>query len=363
MKIFKSIKFINSLAVAALFIVGAAIAAVVAGIPMKYTAGVGIGITLLASIAPQQSNIFSETIFRQIWTGETIKKMRLAEALTWISAIKLDYSQYVKTLNEEVQAINLASFPGLPDVLIDNDQYPIDSQDLPTDPLTINLNKYQTKQTTISDDELYANSTKLMANHIEAHTTSLLRNKVGKGAWNICPSNNNTATMPVLSATGGDDGTGRKMLTFDDLLAFKRLLDNNEDDNNPGSRILVLDTDHENDLCALDQKFKDQYFSYLTGKPYSMLNFTFYGSNLNPYYNVGNKQKLSFGGVVTNSHRKASMYFNTQRALIANGQTKVYLAPAAQNPGEQANKMNMRHYHLITRVMNEGVGAIISPNA
>ena len=246
-------------------------------------------------------------------------------------------------------------------MLIDNLTYPIPTQDLATDPLTLSLNKYQTKVTPITDDEVYANTTNKMQNVTEAHTNSIIRNKFAKGAWNICPTGNATMT-PVIATTGGDDGSNRKMMTFADLRAFKRKLDKAGIPSAPGTRILVLDTDHENDLCAADQKFADQYFNYQTGKPYNTLGFTFYGYNENPYYNTSTLAKQSLGVTPTSAMRRCSMFFSTVRVGKANGSTKAYLSPSEANPETQSAMMNARHYHLITRLMNEGVGAIVSPD-
>jgi hypothetical protein len=301
------------------------------------------------------------TIYRQVWNGELIKKMRLVEMYTWVIAIVKDYSQYVTKVGEEAEVINLASFPAEPDVLIDNNIYPIPTQDLPTDPLTLTLNKFQTKVTPITDDEVYANTTKKMENTTVAHTMAIMRKKFAKGAWNICPTGNTTAT-PVILATGDDDGTGRKMLTMKDLKTFKRKLDLAEVNDAPGTRILVLSTEHENDLVAADQKFADNFYNYASGKPYNTLNFTFYGYNENPYYHTTTLVKQPLDSVVTAAIRRCSMFFSQDRVGKANGTSKAYLAPSELNPAEQKATYAARSWNMITRLNNEGVGAIVSPN-
>ena len=362
----KTIKFFNSLFTALLFICLLGVALTIAGLPAAavYTTLLSIVLlaTIVAAFTKSEGSVLSATIFKEVWTGEIIKRVGIMESFAWVAAITKDYSRYVSTLNEEAQVIHLASFPIQPDVLIDNTTYPIPTQALTTSDVVISLNKFQTKVTAVTDDVLYANTTNPMALHAEAHTSSIFENKLSLGAWNICPTAN-SAAMPVMAATGADDGTGRKKLTFADVLSYKRLLDNAvpKIPSTPGSRILVLSQDHENDLASADQTFKERFYDWATGKPYNALGFTFYSSEANPYYNTTTLTKQSFGVTVTGAMRRATMFFSTRITGKATGGTIPYLTPKTAET--QQNSMAVRHYHLITRLMNEGVGAIVSPDA
>lgn len=363
----KPMKFLSSLFSALFMILSTTAAAPMAGLDPATVFYTGVGATAVVTVfAPQIKDASGfalyNTVYRQVWTGETLKAMKLLEMFTWVTAITKDYSRFVTPVGEENEVINLASFPARPDVLIDNTSYPIASQNLATDNINISLNKFQTKVTKITDDELYANSTQVVKNHTDAHAEAIMENKFAKGAWNICPTGN-AAKTPVLVATGGNDGTGRKMLLWEDIVRYKRALDNAEISDRPGSRIMALDTNHQTDLASVDQKFRDQFYDFATGKPFNALGFSFYQNNLNPYYNFTSLAKQSLGVTPTNAMRRASMFFSTDRVGKAIGSTKIYLAPAATDPENQSARMNARHYHLITRLMNEGVGAIVSPDA
>jgi hypothetical protein len=361
----KNLKPILGLFYAVLFIFLLGTAFVSQGADPMVTFSTLAVLTLVGALCNQAINDASGyalgvgTIFRQMWTGETIKKMGLLEMYTWVMAITRDYSQYVNKLNEEVEVINLASFPIEPKVLIDNLVYPIPIVALPTTPLTLALNKFQPEVTPITDDELFANSTNKTKNVVDAQTNAIMKKKYAKGAWNICPTGN-TAATPVILATGGDDGTGRKMLTMKDLKTFKRKLDDAKISDVTGSRILVLSLDHQNDLIDADQKFADNFYNFATGKPYNTLNFTFFGYDENPHYNTTTLAKQPLDVVVTASMRRCSMFFSTERVAKATGTTKAYLNGAEGTM--QQSTYGARHFNMITRIMDEGVGAIVSPN-
>jgi hypothetical protein len=59
--------------------------------------------------------------------------------------------------------------------------------------------------------------------------------------------------------------------------------------------------------------------------------------------------------------RRATMFFSNRIVGKANGGTIPYLTPKTAET--QQNTMAVRHYNLISRLMNEGVGAIVSPDA
>jgi hypothetical protein len=219
----KTIKFLSSLFQALILVLLVSVAAATFGadpVPVFY---VGLALTavltVVAAFNQNPVNALSATIFKEVWTGEIIKRVNILESFSWVNAIVRDYSRFVSVLNEEAQVIHLASFPIQPDVLIDNTTYPIPVQALTTSDVPISLNKLQTKVTAVTDDALYANTTNPMVLHAEAHANAVLETKFALGAWNICPSGN-SAAMPVIVATGADDGTGRKKLQWADLVGY-----------------------------------------------------------------------------------------------------------------------------------------------
>lgn len=347
------VSILMSLLVSVLFGSGLAQAT---GLPPAAISG---GLFTLSLIPTQTSGVLMATVYKEVWTGEVVKSFTALLKSTFLDGIS-DYSRYVSAVGDEAEAIHLVYMGVEPDVLINNTTYPIPLQELGEEDIVITLDKFQTKVTPVTDDELYALSYDKIGNVKDAHGTAIAKAKIQKAIHSLAPSGN-TAAMPVLLTSGVDDGTGRLRLTWDDVLRLKIAADalgHPEE-----GRRLVLCTDHLNDLLFIDQKFKDQYYNAQSGKPYSQLGFEFYDYLGNPYYTPATKAKLAYGAVPAATDHRASVYFIKERAGKANGWTKMYYSPAAQDPEYQRNKVNFRHNFIVLPKREDGRGAIVSDNA
>jgi len=295
-------------------------------------------------------------VYKEVWTGEVIKALSTAENATFLDGI-VNYDRYVSAVGDEAQAIHLVYMGVEPDVLINNTTYPIPLQTLDQEDVVITLDKYQTKVTPVTDDELYALSYKKIQTVKDRHASAIAKSKIAKAIHALAPSGN-TATMPVLLTTGEDDGTGRKKLTWKDILSLKRQLDNLQVP--VEGRRLVLCNDHLNDLLEADEKFKDQYANSATGTLYKRMNFEFFDYINMPYYTVASKLKKSFGATPAAGDRQASVFFSLERAAKATGWTKMYFSEAATSPRTQQNEVNFRHHFIVLPTREEARGAIIS---
>jgi len=338
---------------------------------MSVAAGVGIASAASLPVLPvvavlsacsfipfPQSGITLAGVYQEVWTKEVVKSMTAYLKNTFLQGIK-DYSRYVSNVGDEAQAIHLIYLGVRPDVLINNTTYPIPIQDLPSEDIVIALDKYQTKTTPITDDELYALTYDKIATSKDLHAEAMAINQILKSIHALAPGSN-TAKMPVLLTTGEDDGTGRKRLIWENILAFKTALDNNGDPDT--GRRLVLCTDHLNDLLFSTQTFKDQYYDRATGTIYNQLGFEFYDYSGNPYFNPSTKVKLSFGAIPAATDRRASVYFNMARAAKASGWTKMYWSAANTDPLYQRNLINFRNNFIVLPTYEEARGAIVSDN-
>lgn len=326
------------------------------GLPPMAVSGGLFAISLIPGT--QGTGMAMATVYKEVWTGEVVKALsRLMEA-TFLDGIS-DYSRYVSAVGDEAQAIHLVYMGVEPDVLINNTTYPIPLQGLGEEDIVITLDKYQTKVTPVTDDELYALSYDKIGNVKDAHAKAIAKTKYKKAIHALAPSGN-TAAMPVLLTTGPDDGTGRRRLIWADLVSFKTAVDALEHPDQ--GRRLVLCNDHVNDLLLLDQKFKDQFYNSTTGKPFNSLGFDFYSYLGNPFYVPATRTKAAFGSVPGATDRRASVYFTLERASKANGWTKMYYSAAANDPEYQRNKVNFRHNFIVLPTREDGRGAIVSAN-
>lgn len=298
------------------------------------------------------------TIYKEVWTGAVKNQLSTLENGTFLEGIE-DFSRYVSTVGDEAEAIHVAYMGVDPEVLINNTTYPIPIVDLPIDDIVISLDKYQTKATPITDDELYALSVDKISNVKNKHANAIAKTKIQKAIHALAPSGN-TSAMPVLLTTGDDDGTGRKRLVWADLVNLKRKLDDLQVPDE--GRRLVLCSDHVNDLLLLDQKFKDQFFNATSGKVFNQLGFDFYSYVGNPYFRPSTKAKLSFGATPLATDRRATVLFSLERAAKAVGSTKMYFSEAKSDPQYQRNLVNFRHNFIVMPTREEARGAIVSDN-
>ena len=231
-----------------------------------------------------------------------------------------------------------------PDVLINNTTYPIDLQALDDKDIAIFLDKFQTKVTPITDDELHAISYDKMARVKESHGNAINDSKFTKAAHALC-AKANTKTTPVLKTSGEKDAeTGRLRLTIDDLVRMKAAMDKLKVPT--AGRRLVLCPDHVNDLLLVSQNFREQYnIDRNTGRVGKLYGFDIYEYGNNPVYDTSG-QKKEVGAVAETGEFQCSFAFYVPRVFKATGSTKMYYSEAEKDPEYQQNKINFRHYFI-----------------
>lgn len=324
---------------------GAVFGAVVGVSPVAGAVGAN-ALAALAGVAFPQGALRAG-VLKEIWTGEMVKALRAGLESTWLDGIP-DQSSIV---NNDV--IHLVEVGIDPDVLVNNTTYPIPLQALDDKDIAISLDKFQTQVTPITDDELYAISYDKMSRVKESHANALNDSKFQKAAHALAPQKN-TAKTPVIATTGEDDGTGRKRLTREDIIALKAKFDKLRIPTQ--GRRLVLCSDHVNDLLMVDQKFADQYYNYTTGKIANLYGFAVYEFANNPYYSTaGVKCALK-----STTGYQASFAFYVPRVFKATGSTKMYWSAAETDPEYQRNKVNFRHYFICMPKLADAIGAIYS---
>lgn len=330
-------------------VMGVVLASVI-GVDAAYGAASGVVIPLAAG-AFMPGGALMEGVYTEVWTGEMVKKLNAGLEATFLNGIP-DYSANV---NNEV--IHLVDVGGDPEVLVNNTTYPIPIQDLADGDIAIGLDKFQTKATRVTDDQLYAISYDKFASLIERHKDAIVTVKYKKFAHALAPYSH-TAKTPVIQTSGENDAaTGRKKLTLKDIIALKREFDKMEVPED--GRRLVLCPDHVNDLLELDQSFRDKFYNYTTGKLMNMYGFEVFTFVNTPYFNK-NGVKLAYNAVPTATDHKGSFAFYRSRMFRAQGSTKMYYSEAATNPQTQESLVNFRNYDIVLPKKMEAIGAIYS---
>ncbi len=296
--------------------------------------GVGVGM----GFVPSAQGILREGVYTEVWTGELIKKLRSGLEGSWLDGIP-DQSSIVNN-----DTIHLVAVGVDPDVLINNTTYPIPLQALDDADVAIKLDKFQTKRTPVTDDELYAISYDKMARVKESHGNAINDSKFAKAAHSLC-AKQDTATTPVLKTTGeADPVTGRLRLTFNDLVELKRALDNLGVPQE--NRRLVLCPDHVNDLLLVNQAFQQQFnIDRNTGKVGHLAGFDIYTYSATPFYTTAGVKK-DLGAKTVDGEFRCSFAFYTPRVFKATGSTKMYYRESGLNPDTQQSEVNFRHYFI-----------------
>lgn len=317
-------------------VAGAVLATTVGLSPLAGAIGMNVVSGVIGGILP--AGTLREGVLTEIWTGELVKSLRAGLEGTWLDGVP-DSSSVV---NNDV--IHLVDVGVDPDVLINNTTYPITVQELEDGDISIGLDKFQTKITPITDDELYALSYDKIARVKESHANAINDSKFTKAAHALCASEN-TATTPVLITTGErDEDTGRLKMSIKDVIKMKAALDKLKV---PAiNRRLVLCPDHVNDLLETDQNFKEQYnINRGEGKVGRMYGFDIYEYANTPLYTTAGKKK-DVGSTASAGEFQCSFAFYTPRVFKATGSTKMYWSAAETDPEYQRNKINFRHYFI-----------------
>ena len=277
-------------------------------------------------------------VLKEIWTGEQIKQFRTAlESWGWLARIR-SYNEHVKN-----DVIHFVAIGGDPKVLVNNTTYPIPITALEDADKPVSLDKFTTEATPVTDDELHAISYDKMASVQERHREALIETFGQHAMHAIAPAENKTG-IPVLRTTG-DVVEGRKLMTSADLLALKRSFDKmgipKQD------RVLVLCSDHVNDLLQTEQRFKEHYnINQTEGKIGRLYGFDIYEYDGTPYYNATTGKKLAWGAVPAATDVQSSVAFYAGRMMKAAGSTKFYWSNAETDPQNHRNLVNFEQYGI-----------------
>lgn len=248
-----------------------------------------------------------------------------------------------------------------PAVLINNNVYPIASNNRDDDFITLSLNKYDTENTTVSDDELYALPYEKVNDVQVQHREELEDQTAAHALYSLAPSAA-SSTMPIIETTGEvNPETGVRRLITADLIRLWALL---------GAlkvplegRILPLSVQHAADLMHEDStRQKTWGQEWLEGKvPQSHAGFKLYVSTYSPQYKkiADAWAKQAFDSAVAGAVQ-ASVCFNKKTACKATGTVKRYMVLAENDTKNRQNEVGFRLWFIAVAIKDEGIAAIVS---
>lgn len=313
---------------------------------------VGLGFALGAMPSVQMHGLLAPTVLKELFTGQLITKFRYVGQ--WLELIP-DENNYVGN-----NVIHLNEVGADPEVLIDNTTYDIATASRDDLDISVALRKFDTTNTKITDDELYALTYDKIGSVIEQHRL-VLEETTAKVALHSLTVASNTSNTPVLLTTGTDDGTGKKRLIWDDLARAQRTLNDLQVPSMSGERILVLSNEHQYHLLTSPGTdfLKGLVADIIKGVITNAYGFTIVPSNYNPVFNASNV-KVAYGTAVAGTDRNASTIIVKSRAFKARGSVKMYWRLAENNPEKRETTAGFRLYHVALPKKNIGFGAIVT---
>jgi len=292
-------------------------------------------------------------VHKEIWTGEVIRKFR--KDTSFMERIP-DRSDLVDN-----RVIHLTQLGADPKVLINNTTYPISTVSSPDQDIAISLDKFDTENTSVSDDTLYAISIRKMDETTTSHTEALREVTGDKAVHAFAPSTNSRDT-PVIEASGPDvteNGVTRKRLLPADIAALKRRWDDAKVPKK--GRELVLNPAHIQDLLSVNESFRDQYLNIREGQVLRMYGYIINEYTDLPFYSATGIKK-AFGSVFNPGADKiASVGFvNSEMFKASDRNVTMYWQRADNNPRLRQHEVGFRLYFIALPKTSRAIGAILS---
>lgn len=291
--------------------------------------------------------------FPDVWLSRVIQILTTLNVAPWLDGIPeldVEVTELGSGSASETNIIHLPVETFQPEVLINNTTYPIAVQEFTDDEVIIKLDKYQTKATSLTDDQVIGASYDRIDSATRGHMTQINTTKYKKAIHAQAPASDSTKTPVVLLSDNSDD-------VYKAIVALKDRFDDAEVPEE--GRRLVLATKHYNALLDKESRFANLLANINTGKVAPMIaGFEIYSYVGNPSYTAAGVKK-AFGAIKEPTDKTASVAFHKGNVAKKTGLTKQYFRKAADSPTEQSNLLNYRHYFIALPVKNEMIGAII----
>ena len=143
----------------------------------------------------------------------------------------------------------------------------------------------------------------------------------------------------------------------DDIITLKKHFDQMKTPKT--DRILVLSSEHVNDLLATDQKFREAYnINQTEGKIARLYGFDIYEYDGVPSYtSAGNKKQ--WGANAAAGDKQASVAFYAGGMMKANGSVQFYYSEAQKDPLYHRSLVNFRKWGICLPLKANGTRAAI----
>jgi hypothetical protein len=261
----------------------------------------------------------------------------------------VNFSEFV-----ENDKIHIPSSGIDPNVLINNNTYPIAIVGRNDNDNVITLDKFETENTIIRRPDAIEYSYNKLESVIRQHRSTLLKSVSIKAAHAYAPLND-TESTPVIVTTGQTTGN-RKRLSFEDILSLKERFDA------AGipieERYLVLHPKHASDLLREDIKIFKDLTDLKSGEPFKFAGFGIFQFAFMPTYKVANNKLNKVSYDEENTDMFASVAFQKDEVMRADGE--IYMYSKVDDPEERATIVGFDKRFIALPIRGLGVGAIVT---
>ncbi len=260
-----------------------------------------------------------------------------------------------KWVNNDV--IKITEIGADPDVLINNNTYPIETQKRTDGTIVIALHKYETKNTEVHQDELYALPYDKEGSVQRQHRETLEEEQLAHGLHSLAPMKHDAKNTPILETTGETDpDTGYKKLRKADLRKFAKTLDNLKYPKK--GRILVLNPNHKDNLLEEDEKLENRFHDHKENKTAGKLyTFELY-DDINQVKYTDDLEKIPFE--TEDDGRPASVFIFLKRTGKALGTAERYFRDRKTDPENRKSVVGFTSHAIFIPTATKSGGAIVS---
>lgn len=281
-------------------------------------------------------------IERELWI-EMIKEGMVPNTSFLSHSVNMDEHVHANVLHLQEAGVD-------PQVLIDNDVWPIPVTTREDIPLELPLHTFDTENVLVRNVEEMESSYNKMESVTRSHRNSLIKSIAKHAAYNWCPSGDSEMT-PVLVSNGAVNKAGLKRISFEDILTMEArflALDVDMD-----SLVVVLNAMHLADLRAEDLKLYKEVLS--SGKIFNSKLFTFSGL---PYFDTTTGKKKAYGAAVGATDSQASLMYCETEVCLARGTTDVFAR--YKDPKERGDIIGFQQRAMALPIRGKYIGAIYS---
>lgn len=324
------------------------------GVELTVGIAIAIAISLLMGVVNHKyHNSLRAGLLKEIWLAQIMEKF-YAEAGHLVRS--KDLSSFVDN-----NTINLADAGVDPEVLVNNNTYPIPFAERTDTPIALPLNRYTTEGTVVRNPDQVERSYNMMESHVYGHRNKLIETTAAHATHAWTP-NADGAFTPILQATGATSstGTGKKALTLKDIAKAQYRLDKLKVP--AKGRILVLCPEHRADILAEDINLFKAFTNLKVGEVLPLFGFDVYFTQLTAIFNRSTGVKKAFNAAAAPStDTYSSLFYHEGEVMRADG--TLDMNDEERKVTEGGTIINFEKRFLGLSIREKYNGAIISDNA